>query len=295
MRGLRDKLRVICLVGFFCAVLWGLFHILSTSDPKYQSQALASYLLNHLKQDDIHKPEVMAAFRNADKESWPVALRLLRADKSSLVWRMRLLLAKQPLIKYELPPEPHWVSTLGSIGFEALGTNGAPAIPELAEMLKQPHYAKRAAEALICTGPASLPTLTNRLASGTPTECAGVLFALTQLCAQPRYVEYSDQTFWLRPVVPYVVRLANDPAMNISGEALKAMETWPTNATTLLDFESLLRSPNWGVRHSAVRWLRLRHPDLPEARALLAQATNDPYWLVQRSAEDALRTLSPLR
>ena len=146
---------------------------------------------------------------------------------------------------------------------------------------------------MICRGPACLPILTSRLTAGTPTERAGIIFALTQLCASPGYVEYSDHSFWLRPVIPPIVKLANDPAMNISSAALEVMNSWPTNELRLLDLEFLSRSPNWGVCHSVVQWLRQRYPNSPEARALLVQATNDPYWLVQHSAEDALRTLSP--
>lgn len=256
-------------------------------EPMYRGQALGSYLTK----SDLHEHEITAAFRDCATDSWPVALRFLKADKSSWSWRLRVLMTKQPFAKIELPLEPWYVARIGEIGFEALGTNATPAISELAEMLKQPRYAKRAAFALVCTGPASLVVITNRLSEGTSTEQAGVLYALSGVVALPGYVEHSDHSFWLRPVIPYVLRLANDPATDISSGALKVMEQWPTNEMRLVDLGFLMRSPNWGVRHSVVQWLRQRHPSSPEARALLTQATNDPYWLVQRSAEDALRTL----
>ena len=279
------------LIGVFALVLAALLAITWPHEPKYHGKALSTYLT----QPNLDREEVAKVFRERGRDSWPIALRFLKADKSSWNWRLRVLITKQPVVKIGLPPEPWYLSEIGSIGFEALVTNAAPAIPQLAKMLKQPRYTKRAAEALICTGPACLPIITNLLKAGTPTERAGVIFALTQLWALSGYVEYSDHSFWLRPVIPPIVKLANDPAMNISSAALEVMNSWPTNELQLPDLEFLSRSPNWGVRHSVVQWLRPRYPNSPETRVLLVQATHDPYWLVQRSAEDALRTLSPSR
>jgi hypothetical protein len=299
------------LVGGCSLVLAAVIAIVWPYEPKYRDQSLSRYLTR----ENSYQDEAAAAFREVGADSWPLALRFLRADVTSLSWRLRVLLTKQSLVKIRTNPEPGRLNMIGLIGFEALGTNATPAIPELAEMLKQPRYAKRAARALVCTGPASLVVITNRLVDGTQVEQSAILYALTQGGAVSGYMEpmafaietwparylrigpgkYSDHQFWLQPVIPYIVRLANDSAMNTSSAALRVMQTWPTNELKSLDYEFLMQSPNWGVRHSVVQWLRNLHPYSPQARSLLVRATNDSYWLVQRSAEDALRTLPPYR
>ena len=122
------------LIGVLGLVLAALVAILWPSEPKYRGKTLSNYLT----QPDLNREEVAEAFREGGKDSWPIALRFLKADKASWNWRLRVLITKQPSVKIGLPPEPWYLSRIGSIGFEALGTNAAPAIPELAEMLKQP-------------------------------------------------------------------------------------------------------------------------------------------------------------
>src|SRR5438445_1419895 len=165
-----------------------------------------------------------------------------------------------------------------------------------------PRLARRAACALLCTGPACLATIANRLAEGTERERAAILSAVPAqyerpVHSGPMYPGSFDTGFglraWLRPALPFVVRCATDPSTNVWREALAALHRIPPHQYSLPDLEFLLRSRNCYIRYNAVRWLSEGHSKSAEARELLARATLDDNWLVQHAAEDALKCRAP--
>jgi hypothetical protein len=81
-------------------------------------------------------PEAGEAIRRIGTNGIPTLLRLLRAKDSALKTKVMGLLARQHIIKVEYQPDHVWNSA-ASLGFQALGTNAASAVPALIQIASQ--------------------------------------------------------------------------------------------------------------------------------------------------------------
>jgi HEAT repeat protein len=155
------KARRTFLLTVLVTVCVGIALMLLVREPRYHGRTLTSWLeqIEGPPWDETQKQQAQDAVRaiGADK-ALPYLLRLAKAEDDSVsLW----LIAKSKDLKIEFI---RWRSAeelqqLAIVGFQAFGTNTAPAVGELEKLLDKPSNAETAAECLVAAGKAAEPAL----------------------------------------------------------------------------------------------------------------------------------------
>jgi hypothetical protein len=256
------------------------------------------------------------AFREAGTEGLPVSVRLLRAHERDWRERLRLFLAKQSLVKLDLGHSASERQLQGELGVAVLGTNAAPAIPEVLSLLRDHRTAGSAAAALLRIGGPAEHAFTNRLAYGSPTEQRALLGAL----AYPRYptpaiggvipggfhpglqdLQYAlDASRRLLPRLPQLLRSATphilnrlqDPRDDLWWKAYDVVEQQTVLRTNPAALELVLGSTNCFARYRAAGWLDACEIESEVGQRALKRALADSDSFVRSAAEDARKRRS---
>ena len=157
-----------CIFFFIALVLalGGVSLLLFPREPRYQGRSLSSWLqqcydtpLNETQR----LSEAQAAVRAIGaKKSVPMLLKLVETQEDPVsIW----LIGQREKLRIDFL---HWRSAedwqqLGIAGFEALDTNAAPAVAELAKLLNDKEHAFVAVRCLIAVGPPAEPSVSQAL------------------------------------------------------------------------------------------------------------------------------------
>ena len=128
-------LSVIVLLGVLTAVI---ISVSEPTEPTYQGKRLSYWLREYDLSRETKKREAInqALRENINTNAIPTLLRLLRAKDSASKLKLMWALERIPLIKFHYwPAEPR--NRAAGIGFGILGSNAAPAVPELMEILSE--------------------------------------------------------------------------------------------------------------------------------------------------------------
>jgi hypothetical protein len=112
----------------------------SPSEPAYGGKRLSVWL-DELAASDWSRPsdprreQSMQAVRAIGTNAIPWLLNEYRRSGSVWQWRLNQLINKQQLIKYRFPDINHRL-TRATLGFQALGEIGEPAIPDLLALVE---------------------------------------------------------------------------------------------------------------------------------------------------------------
>lgn len=227
----------------------------SGSEPTYKGRSLTSWLQQcyDASLEETQKISQAQAAINAigAKKTLPILMSMVKARDGEVAPRISEK-GSSPSIRF---PDGLDIRQLGVAGFEALDTNGAPAVPDLTPMLADTNG-----------GPASAAFVALRclVAIGMPAE-ASVCSALTNRSPEIRafaasqigvvsdditlYLERLEgpladadgtvrfaavqglglQTEYPEDVLPYLIRAMNDPLNSVAGYAIKFIGDLGTN------------------------------------------------------------------
>lgn len=210
--------------------------------PVYRGRPLALWL------DDYRKPpgqwaQADEAVRNAGTNAIPLLLRMLQKRN----WWLTRFAARHPILKVIPPGE---LNREASFAFSRLGTNAAPAVPDLVRIYENRFSVSSqiaTGRALVAIGPAARPAIPSFLRELVDTnevlrnEAIGVLThlhtepdvilngltnALTNRSAQIRLLALD----WIeqmgpaaKPAIPALTNLVNDPSQDVQGAAENAL------------------------------------------------------------------------
>lgn len=168
------------------------------------------------------------------------------------------------------------------LGFEALGDAGRPAIPSLTALLRAEATSLPAARALAAIGPATVPLLTNSLASSAGFIRSSAVRALGRMRTDGRLA------------VPALVSVLNDDDDDLRYFATRALGNLaadPEQAVPAL--VNRLEDRNVEVRKIAARSLGQFHGQARGAVPALRKALNRDEEAVKLTAAYALREINP--
>lgn len=178
--------RLFALTGAVASVLIGCaIYFLLPHEPVYQGRRLSAWVADlHPHKSEEQQRRAESALKAIGPEAVPYLLKLLqhrepplREELREVSWKTKKFLGIEPV--YELP----WVESVERqmhliAAFSALGSSAKPAIPALANLLRQPNTAYVSACALARIGAQGLPPLVGALDDPHPevrAAAAGVL------------------------------------------------------------------------------------------------------------------------
>ena len=244
------------IVGFFLAVLvLGSIVVLASRsrDPRYGGRALTAWLKDY---SDAALDEVQRRSRCEEairaigaKKAMPHLLKMAEAQDGPI---RRWIIQKNERWNFRLLKlrEAAMTQLLGIDGFEALGTNGAAAVPELTRLMQDTNHAFTALRCLVYVGePAEIPicqALTNRspqIRAFAASQLEGVTGdigiylarlegPLTDADATVRFAAVQAlglQLEYPKEVIPLLVRAMGDSQQSVSGYAAKFLGELGTN------------------------------------------------------------------
>jgi HEAT repeat protein len=189
------------------------------------------------------------AIRNIGDQALPYLLRRLQARES---WLTRAQDRISELFEFvPASPDPNYVQGLATVGFEILGTNGWPAIPELSVLLSNTNSAMQAAASMCQLGVPGIRAVRAALLDPkvSDTAKAEIVFALTWWNG-PMQAEV-DQS----EIIPIVMGFLDSP--------VERLRLW-----SALYFSEIHGEPAFVVPQLVGK---LDHPD-PKTRAYIARA-----------------------
>jgi HEAT repeat protein len=292
-------------VGFLLAalILGSIVALASRSrDPSYGGRTLTSWLKDY---SDAALDEVQRRSRCEE------AIRAIGAEKA-VPHLLRMAEAQDgPIRSWIIQKNERWnfrplklreaglTQQLGIAGFEALETNCAGAVPELARLMEDTNHAFTALRCLVgIGGPAETPVcqaLTNRSPQlrafaasqlAWVTEDIDIYFArlegpLTDPDASVRFAAVQALGFQLgypKEVIPLLVRAMGDSQQSVSGYAAKFLGELGTNGLTAFGaLSNVVENGNAYMAGHALRSLVSIAPDraLPMTMAWLRSADAD--------------------
>lgn len=275
---------VISLIALavLAAVFWG---IVRSREPRYQGKPLSTWLRvlesGIEDQDEGRMIEARQAITAMGTNALPCLIKKLGTRDP--VWKTALgdLLDKQSVVDWR-PRMAELEQYAASQAFEILGETAAPAIPQLAALLPQPHAAPVAVMALANIGPPALPVLrealTNRNIYGR--EC--IPFALGHIAGDKR------------PHLPVLLDSLRDPDPSVRSAAVQVLGILQMEEDTVVPaLVPLIRDPDLLVRRQTARALG-RFPRRPELVVpALAPGLDDPNWSVRHLSLVALAAFGP--
>jgi len=232
------------------------------------------------------------AVRHLGNESLPWLLRWLAYEPPAWREKLTIFLAvrrmpfKNSIIR--LVRVDDYRVWQGLAGFEILGSEAAPAVPDLARLLRVSSSrwwsrADAAALALEAVGRNGLPPLITALAD--PASRHRV-----ETIAHLRSLNLGTNGWFAAPVL---TKCVNDRDLEVAGAATWALtELGLPQETVLPAIKMAVLDPRWNVRYVAVQALgRLGKQALP-CRALLTNCFNDPDPRVTEAATNALNRIA---
>jgi peptidoglycan/xylan/chitin deacetylase (PgdA/CDA1 family) len=195
------------------------FRAWRSREPAYQGKNLSQWLvvLDGVSRDEVElsPAQRLAAVSNAltamGSNGLPQLLRLVSSPEgeSWLRERIRWFNDKQSLVRIPLRHQPNWPE-LAAYGLQMVGTNAAPALPQLGVLYQQESTCSRVAPCLEAMGPLALPCFLQGLTNPSPAVQTSSLYALGELGPAAA------------PAVPYVEALARGASAS-SGVALQVL------------------------------------------------------------------------
>jgi len=271
------------LVLTVAAIAFGVFWLWPSQEPVYEGKRLGEWL-----------DEGMKLRRDPFSTTNPAVERVVKAVQAigtnTIPFLLRDMERKEPrwlgdaksrAYQWKLMDKTHlwnWRLNRSVWGFQALGTNGAPALERLLALYDGERLASGSAgAALIALGPVAVPSLVERLHSTnfvTRRKAAGTL----------AYMGHAAEA-----AIPSLVALLDSPLRLNAVESLAGINRQPERLVPL--FRSLLGDTNFQIRWQAARGLGRFGSFAKEAIPDLVQATNDPNPIVVSSARLALQQI----
>lgn len=211
----------------------------------------------------------------------PHLLRMVaRKDSSGKLW-LRAWVGRGSMIR-------RWTSThyleriRGAAGFEALGKEGAPAVPQLIQLLQNEQTSYPAALALSAVGSPAVPALVQTLTNKSAWARVGAVQALN-------FMHGAEEA------IPDLLKSLDDPEPAVRGGAAIALGDMRKKSQMVVPklIESL-SDTNSSVRADASRALALFGAEAHAAVPKLIELQEDPNVEVRKEASAALKQIGSI-
>ena len=183
---------------------------LKSREPAYHGRTLRSWLTEFDRGYKSANTNAVAAIQAIGTNGLPILLAELEYKEPAWLKSLSALADKVPIIDVRLDP-PGKRNLRAAFAFHALGADGKPAVPELANLIFQNHGADEAAIALAGIGQDALPEFAN---------------ALSVTNARIRMSAVMGLRHWrgdARDVVPLLIKALTDESHPVRLDAVNAL------------------------------------------------------------------------
>jgi HEAT repeat protein len=311
--------KLLLLLGLliFCACLIGIArnHRNNPQNQVYQGKTLAAWCWQIYSPDPNAHEQAAAAFKAMGKEAVPGLISLLRTKDSpfnNFIWSMAPKLPRwlsHFLLKRTPPLRAGAVHGAAARCLGIIGSDAAPAVPDLALALHDPEIGLRwdAATALARIGKASVPALVEAMHASDPNLRHAAVFGLTEIGSEsPQAVRalvdaLGDSSEPVRasairglgnigkPIVPTLTEAmekGSEVARQAAGTAL--ISACPLPRIVVPPFTKMLQDDSPRLRESAARALGNACAGTKRAIPELTRAADDTDEQVRAAAKEAL-------
>jgi hypothetical protein len=222
------------LIATPCVALALVLAVLLAHDdePRYKGRSLSKWLQvysdNSMTPDSPELTEAVQAIRAIGTNAFPSLLKWIRQDPPS--WhraahrKLPLPLTYSPGVKLLIDGPGYERANGVMIAFAVLGTNAAPAIPDLVALMKDTNHVDRAMGALSGVGAPALPHMLAALTDTNQTGRSDI----------PFYIREMAKNVGTNPCLPALKSALQDPDPAVRAMAAWALHTlapdFPTNA-----------------------------------------------------------------
>jgi hypothetical protein len=277
------------------AAVIAIFIALIPREPKYQGHTLSQWIKESAphRSPDPQTTKAVEAMRQIGTNGLPWLIKWIGA-KEPAGWQLRATRAGRlpRWVRLRLLPSLFGINSynlhrrLALDGFLLLGSDAAPAVPDLLQIIASSSNSSPASGALDCIGiaglPAALNVLTNRANSIDLRLAAAVWINRTDPKAENEMI-LSLMAECLRGKTSNLTRISAGILANHRAEpdlVVPFFISWLTNS-------------DWEVRSSAARGLCQYRQRATSAVPALVTALNDKDPIVRLTAEDALSEIDP--
>jgi HEAT repeat protein len=278
------KKRTVILLCFaaFCGAIWFILGgYASPGEPVWQGKKLSQWLVecNSDNPRDL-TASAQKAIRAMGTNILPFLLNMVATTDSSAKMKLRAWAGKGSIIRKLTTPTHFNFRISAAAGFEALGKEAAPAVPELIKMLNDEQTEYPAVLALSAIGPSAVPLLMQTLTNRSAFTRMGALQALS-------FMHGAEEA------IPGLLRCLDDPEPAVRGEAAFAlgdMRKQPDRVVPKL--MERLADTNSSVRADAAVALGLFGAQARMAVPKLMELQNDSSIEVRQQAIAALKKVA---
>ena len=272
----KPAIILLCFTAL-CGAIGFIFSCLSPKEPTWQGRPLSQWL-TECKSDnprDLSESE-QKAIQAMGTNALPHLLRMVARKDSSAKLRLRAWVGRGSIIRRWIPT--HGLERIrGAAGFEALGKEAAPVVPQLIQLLQDEHTSYPAALALSGVGSPAVPALVQTLTHESAWVRMGAVQALN-------FMHGAEEA------IPDLLKSLDDPEPAVRGCAAIALGDMRRQSQIVVPklLESL-SDTNSSVRASAARALALFEVEAYVAVPTLMELQNDPNAEVRKEASAALK------